>query len=506
MDMQARELWRGTELVAMEPKAFDLLAYLIENRDRAVDKNELQDEIWTGTIVTEGALTRCVMKARRALGDHPGLQDAIKTVRGHGYRFAVGVEESRSPSDGSSALTLPAKPSVAVLPFVNLSSDPEQDYFSDGITEDIITELSRFRSIFVIARHSSFSFRDRSMRTREIASELGVQYVADGSVQRADNRLRVNVRLVEAATDAQLWSERYDREIEDILLVQDEVAATVAATIGGRVEARRSRKRIDAAGVESYDYVLRAQSLYYQVDKAANDEAIALLEKAVETDPDNARALILLAACHSMSSWSFWAKDNEGARRLALELGQQSIALDNTDSLAHALFGEILFDCEQAELAEFHFMRALSLNPNDIAARALYASKLSAMGRREDALEQIRIAERLDPFGLHWIPWIKCSVMFADKRYAESVAAFETMARPPNEAHYIAAAAYGQLGRAEEAKTQLRQFLEGARRDMPDFPGERAKDLRPLFARMVDFDDQADLDHLMDSLELAGLE
>ncbi|MBT8077332.1 MAG: winged helix-turn-helix domain-containing protein [Gammaproteobacteria bacterium] len=502
MDMQARELRRGDTVVATEPKAFDLLAYLIANRDRAVDKTELQDEVWTGTIVTESALTRCVMKARRAIGDS---QDAIKTVRGHGYRFAGDVDEIRDRPASHPALQLPDKPSVAVLPFINLGDDSSQDYFSDGITEDIITELSRFRSIFVIARHSSFSFRGQSMRTREIARELGVQYVVDGSVQRFANRVRINVRLVEAASEAQLWSERFDRELEDILLVQDEVAATVAATIGGRVEARRSRRRFDSIGLESYDYVLRAQALYYQVDKAANDEAMALLEKAVEIDPDNARAMILLAACHSMASWSFWAQDDEGSRRMALELGQQSLALDNTDSLAHALFAEILFDCEQAELAEYHFLRALSLNPNDIAARALYAAKLSAMGRREDALEQIQIAERLDPFGLHWIPWIKSTVMFAARHYEEAAVAFETMAVPPNEARYIAAAAYAQLGRLDEAANELRLFQENARQDMPNYPGDSARDMRRMLERMVDFDDAADLDHLMESLEIAGL-
>ena len=506
IDMQAREIRLVDDPVSVEPKVFDLLAYLIENRDRAVDKNELQDEIWVGTVVTEAALTRCVMKARRAIGDQPDTQGAIKTVRGHGYRFAIDAQEIRQAEPAAAGLQLPDKPSVAVLPFANLSDDPQQQYFSDGITEDIITELSRFRSLFVIARHSSFSFRGEARKTRDIAAELGVQYIVDGSVQRAANRLRINVRLVEAASDSQLWSERYDREIEDILVVQDEVAATVAATIGGRVEARRSRKRVDAAGLESYDYVLRAQSLYYMADKSANEEAMQLLEKAVEVDADNARAIILLAACHSMASWSFWAEDNEGARRLSLELGHQSLELDDTDSLAHALFGEILFDCEQRELAEFHFLRALSLNPNDIAARALYASKLSAMGRHDDAVKQLHIAERLDPFGLHWIPWIKCGVMFSARRYEDAVAAFETMSRPPNEARYLAAAAYARLGRLQDASRALRAFLDCARNEMPNFPGERARDLRPIFDRMLDFDSADDLDHLMESLHIAGLE
>ena len=242
VDFELREIRRADRVVAVEPKVFDLLVYMIKQRDRAVSKDELQDEIWRGVIVTEAALTRCVMKARRAIGDDVNGQEAIKTVRGHGYRFSTSVEVERRGGKAA-ALTLPDKPSVVVLPFTNLSDDPEQEYFSDGITEDIITELSRFRSLFVIARHSSFSFKGKNLKTSEIASELGVAFVVDGSIQRSGNRVRINVRLVEAENDSQLWSERYDREIEDILLVQEEVASTVSATIGGRVEATRGRNR-----------------------------------------------------------------------------------------------------------------------------------------------------------------------------------------------------------------------------------------------------------------------
>lgn len=501
--MSTREIWCDNELIAIEPKAFDLLVYLICNRDRAVDKNELQDEIWRGTIVTEAALTRCVMKARRAIGDDAA--DAIRTLRRHGYRFSMPVEEIRQePGGGSQELPLPDKPSIAVLPFTNLSNDPGQQYFSDGITEDIITELSRFRSLFVIARHSSFAFRDQTLKASQIAAELGVAYIIEGSIQRYGDRIRINVRLVDAADDSHTWSERYDREIGDILLVQEELAATVAATVGGRVEATRGRKHIDSAGVESYDYLLRAQMLYYQVSKPENDEALRLLERAIAIEPDNARALILMAAVYSMASWSFWAEDNEAARKTSLELGQQSIDLDDSDSLAHALFAEILFDCGQREQSEHHFLRAIALNPNDIAARALYASKLSAQGRSVEGLEQLAVAERLDPFGLLWIPWIKGSVMFGARQYEAAIQALRSMSKPPNEANFILAASLGRLGRQDEAAKYINEFLRRAREDMPEFPGNSLEDWVPLFGRMLDYEDAADLDHLMDSLRLAG--
>jgi TolB-like protein/tetratricopeptide (TPR) repeat protein len=499
-----REVWRGDDLVGIEPKAFDLLVYLVQHRDRAVSKDELQDQIWPGSIVTEASLTRCVMKARRAIGDNAG-QDAIATVRGHGYRFADSVKEIIEETGSPPAkLSLPDKPSLVVLPLVNLSSDPAQEYFSEGITEDIITELSRFRSLFVIGRQSAFSFKGRNLTTREIAGELGVAYVVDGSLQRSGDRIRFTVRLVDARDDAQMWAERYDRDVEDILLVQEEVARTVAATIGGRVEATRGRQRIDSNVFESYDYLLQAQALYYDFSKVASGKARALLERAIDIDPDNARALAILAAVHSMDSWSFWSEDNEKSKQLALELGRRSIALDDTDSLAQALFAEILFDCDQRELADHHFQRALRLNPNDIAARALYASKCRCMGRMEDAIEHITVAKRLDPFGLLWIPLIEGAIMFAARRYEDAANALYAMTSPPNEARYVLIAALGRLGRIEEALQVREKFFELAREEMPDYPGEKLLDWEPIIRRMQGSHSSEDHEHLLESLKLVG--
>ena len=498
--LTSREIWRGDDLVATEPKAFDLLTYLIRHRDRAVDKDELQDRIWPGTIVTEGALTRCVMKARRAIGDN---DEAIKTVRGFGYRFSVPVEEIANRVSAAE-LPLPDKPSLVVLPFVNLSDDREQEYFSDGITEDIITELSRFRSLFVIARNSAFSYKGRAAKTQDIARELGVAYVVEGSLQRSGKRIRINVRLVDAREDAQLWAERYDRDIGDILVVQEDVAATVAATVGGRVEATRGRRRVDENEFESYDCLLRAQALYYDFDKAANARARDLLEHAVEIDPQNARALALLAAVHSMDSWSFWVEDVERSQSLSLEIGRRSIELDDTDSLAHALFAEILFDCGQFELADHHFRRAVALNPNDIAAHALYASRLGAAGRAEDAVAHIGIAERLDPFSLVWIPLIKGSVMFNARRYEESVRAIYSMTRPPNEARIYLVASLGRLGRLDEARHVLDRMFEVGREEIPAYPGDTLDEWLPIITRVLGQDEGAQLEHLLDSLRMAG--
>jgi TolB-like protein len=495
-----REVWFAEQRVAIEPKAFDLLIYLIRNRHRAVSKDELQDNIWPGVIITDAALTRCVMKARRASGG-----DAIATVRGHGYRFAVEVEEiATADLKQTGKFALPDKPSLAVLPFVNLSSDREQEYFSDGITEDIITELSRFRSLFVIGRQSAFTYKGRSVTTRQIGSELGVAYVVDGSIRRSRDRVRVNVRLVDASQDTQLWAERFDRDIEDILLVQEEVARTVAATIGGRVEATRGRQRLDKMALESYDRLLKAQALYYDYDKSSNAKARDLLEAAVQFNPDNARALALLAAVHSMDSWSYWTPDSEKSKQLSLEFGRRSISLDDTDSLAHALFAEILYDCDQGELAEHHFSRAITLNPNDIAAHALYASKLRATGRVDQAIAHIAIAKRLDPFGLLWIALIEGYVLFAARRIEDSIAAFSAMTSPPNEARFLMTAAYARLGRKDDALRSRDEFLESARREMPNYPGDALDSWTPIFSRMLGNVIDEELEYVLESLRLAG--
>ncbi|MEE8536255.1 MAG: adenylate/guanylate cyclase domain-containing protein, partial [Kiloniellales bacterium] len=242
------------------------------------------------------------------------------------------------------ALPLPDKPSIAVLPFTNMSGDPEQEYFSDGITEDIITELSRFRSLFVIARGSTFVYKDSAVDARDVGRALGVVYVVEGSVRRAGERVRVTTQLIETASGNHVWAERFDRDIRDIFAVQDEITRTVAATIGGRVEAegRQRAERTHPNSLKAYDYVLRAQAFYNQVSKQAHSEALPLLERAIEIDPRNARAHMLLGAIHDMEYWTGWTADFSRSLKLALRHGRTAVLLDDTDSLAHAHLGEAL--------------------------------------------------------------------------------------------------------------------------------------------------------------------
>jgi TolB-like protein len=237
LDTERRELRRGDVPVAVEPLVFDLLAYVVENRQRVVTRDDLIAHVWDGRIVSESALARCINGARSAIGDSGETQRLIKTLPRKGVRFVGSLREEQGTAattitaakESFAALALPDRPSIAVLPFDNLSGDKGQDYFCDGITEDIITELSRFSELFVIARNSSFQYKGRAVDVRQVGRDLGVRYVLEGSIRREAGRVRISAQLADAVTGAHRWAERYDRQIEDVFALQDEVARTIVA-------------------------------------------------------------------------------------------------------------------------------------------------------------------------------------------------------------------------------------------------------------------------------------
>jgi TolB-like protein len=238
LDPERRELLRGSDLVTVEPQVFDLLLHIIRHRDRVVSKDDLLATVWHGRNVSESALFNRINAARSAIGDTGDQQRLIKTLPRKGIRFVGEVREDEkaagpgSPSPGSSAsLSLPNRPSIAVLPFANISDNPDQEYFADGISEDLITGLARIRWLFVIARNSTFSYKGRAVDVKTVSRELGVRYVLEGSVRRSGNRLRISAQLVDATTGGHHWAERYDRELGDIFAVQDEITRSVAAAI-----------------------------------------------------------------------------------------------------------------------------------------------------------------------------------------------------------------------------------------------------------------------------------
>ncbi len=296
LDPARRELRRADTRIAVEPQVFDLLHHLIRHRERVVTRDDMLDAVWNGRVVSESTLTSRINAARRAINDSGEAQRLIRTVARKGVRFVGEVTETAEAGTAvpaaatphTPALPLPDRPAIAVLPFINMSGEPEQDYFSDGISEDIITALSKLRWFFVIARNSSFTYKDKTVLMRQVAEELGVRYVVEGSVRRGGDRVRITAQLNDVATGSHLWAERYDREFADVFAVQDEITENIVAAIEPKLYAaesfRAQRKPPDS--MDAWDLVMRALSHYWRVTRQDMLVAQALLEKAIALDPE----------------------------------------------------------------------------------------------------------------------------------------------------------------------------------------------------------------------------
>lgn len=401
MDTESLELIRNGELVGLEPQVFRLIAHLIENRNRVVGKDELIETVWDARIVSDGALSTRINSARNAVGDSGKIQAVIKTFPRRGFRFVADVVESqpRPFPVVSKSLPLPDKPSIAVLPFNNLSGDPEQEYFADGLAEDIITGLSKFHWFFVIARNSSFTYKGGSIDVRQVARELGVKYVLEGSVRKAGNRVRITAQLIDAQTGSHVWAERYDRDLEDIFAVQDEITQAIVGEVAPTfisAEAKRVERK-EPESFDAWDYCMRGN--WYLSHRGKDDivEARRLFEKALEQAPNSTMALNGLAFTLGWMINFGWADDPDEARTTALAAARRAVELDDNDAEAHIALGIINFYMDQVEAAVAACRRALELNPNLAAAVAWLSMFLSWAGDYDEAIAHARIAQRLSP-------------------------------------------------------------------------------------------------------------
>jgi TolB-like protein len=407
--------------------------------------------------------------------------------------------------DGIS-LSLPDKPSIAVLPFDNMSNDPEQEYFSDGITEDIITELSRFRSLFVIARNSSFVFKGQAIDIAEIGDKLGVQYVVEGSVRKAGDRVRVTAQLIDAATSRHLWAERYDRELKDIFAVQDEITQTIVSTLPGRLE-EAGRERAEGkqtASMTAYDHLLLGRGLFNSFTRERIAEARQLAQKAVALDPNYARAHALIAGTHL---WDLpVGYSTEDSLTNALASAKVSVELDDEDSWSHAMFAMALFENKQDEEAEIQGRRAVALNANDADANAMLGVILVYLGRIDEGREWIEKAMRLNPFPPEWYHWYRALAYFSGRSYEEAIHAFKEIRSLDRWGHAYIAACHAHLKELEEARTEVSIFVDARRRELLErgeaFPSQTLELAR---VRANRYRIQADRDHLLEGLRKAGL-
>jgi TolB-like protein/Tfp pilus assembly protein PilF len=408
----------------------------------------------------------------------------------HSIREQLGTPVNKANSiDGGESI----KPSIAVLPFRNLSDDTAQQFFSDGITEDIITELSRFRSLTVIARHSSFAFRDHSFDTVELAQKLGVQCIVEGSVRRAGDRIRITARLLDAQSGTQLWSEHYDHEAADIFDVQDQIVQAIVATLPGQiyVAGMRQARRKRPENLTAYDYFLRGYERYLTMERADEPVARQWFEKALALDPNLAIAYSLIAATHFRE----WFGDlSEKGMEQALALAKRSVSLDPNDSQCQANLGAIELYRKELDEANLRFERALTLNPNNTNVFVMMAWLAAYRGQPREGLDWIDKTSRLNPYPPPWFDCSKGMVLYGLRRYAESVASFKRSVTLSTWELLYLVAACGQLGRLKEAEAHNAVFLAAH----PQMSLHQ-------FAEIEPYENSADLEHLVEGLRKAGL-
>jgi TolB-like protein len=384
LDTERRELRCGIELIGLEPKAFDLLTYLVLHRDRVVSKNDLLQEVWDGRVVSESAITTRINAVRRALGDDGIAQRLVRTFARKGVRFVGKVTELMNE-----ALPTLNKPSLAVLPFENLSGDPEQEYFADGMVEEITTAIARFSWLSVIARNSSFTYKGKVVDVRQVARELGVRYVLEGSVRKASTRVRITGQLIDAATGAHLWADRFDGSLDDIFELQDQIASSVVSAIEPRLRLietdRASRKPTE--NLDAYDLYLRALAQQYKRTEEGTAEAIRLARRALELDPAFAPAMGRIAGARQMQFLHHWIPASGTEVEEGIQTARQALAAarDNPEVLRAAGVALSALAGEN-ETALTAIDRAIELNSNYALAYAQRGLVLAWLNRPDEAI------------------------------------------------------------------------------------------------------------------------
>ncbi|CCB66452.1 winged helix-turn-helix domain-containing protein [Hyphomicrobium sp. MC1] len=411
LDPERRELTLASSSVPVGPQVFDVLLYLLQNRDRVVSKDDLLEAVWDGRIVSESTVTSHINAVRKAIGDNGNEQRLVKTVPRKGFRFIGDVREARCVNETAAGVGLPEevtratlplfnKPSIAVLPFQSLCGDPEQAYFADGVVEEIITALSRVRWLFVIARNSSFVYRDCAFDVKQIGKELGVGYVLEGSMRKSADRVRITGQLIDATTGVQLWAERFEGTVDDIFELQDRIATSVAGAIAPRVElAEIERTRNKPTGsLNAYDCYLRGLAHVHRGTRESIDQALPLFERGIELDPEYASAYAMAGWCYFWRKVNGWCTDREWETREGTRLARRAVELGRDDAVAltrgaHALShlaGDLDSGIALVDRAKF-------LNPNLAAAWFLGGFLRTWQGEPDDAIAHFERAMLLNP-------------------------------------------------------------------------------------------------------------
>ena len=388
---------------------------------------------------------------------------------------------AETPATTHAALAVPDMPSIAVLPFDNMSGDPEQEYFADGITEDIITELSRYRGLMVIARHSTFAYKGKSVSIPQVGDELGVAYVLEGSIRKGGDRVRVTVQLIDAARGDHIWAERFDRNLEDIFAVQDEITQIVAGTLGPKLQAVGADRVLkeDPARLSAYDLVLRASAHFYRFTRADHEECWRLAQAAIKIDPSYARAYAVLAGNLLQQRNSGYLDDLEEPLNEGLAAAQKAVSLDEQDAHAHTTLSLLCLFAERHEQAISECRRAIELNPNSAEARAYLANALGLSDQVEEALAELDIAMRLNPHYPSNYLMILGRTLFVKGEYSAAIPPLErsiSITREYTPSRTMLVACYWACGRESEAKSHAAKLLS----EIPGLNLNYARNVTPI--------------------------
>jgi TolB-like protein/Flp pilus assembly protein TadD len=478
LDTDRRELRNGAALVPVEPQVFDILSYLIRNREHVVSRDELIAAIWAGRIVSESALTTRINAARNAVGDNGQDQRLIKTFPRKGIRFVGTVYEQQNQAapvtaetggaQSIPALTLPDRPSIAVLPFSNMSGDPEQDYFADGMTEEVITALSRCTWLFVIARNSSFTYKGKTVDVRQVGRELGVRYVLEGSIRRAGGRVRFVGQLIDASSGGHIWADRFEGEMSDVFDLQDRFTESAVAAIEPKLQIAEIErlKQKPAASLDAYDLLLRAQQLESECTEDGLAAALGYLKDALAIDPSYAPAMALAAYCYAGGSIQGWSHDVKADAKEGLRLALRALEHGKDDGnvlwMAAYAMRRLGQDVKRARDLAY---RSLILNPNSAIAMAVAGWMEAELGNSTKALELLRRAQRLsprDPRG--WFIASGMALAHVVDGHFEDAAACAQIAADQNPRSTIAlrflAGSLARLGHKEKAASTLQDMLQ----------------------------------------------
>jgi TolB-like protein len=469
LDIARRELRRDTKLVDLEPKAFNLLTFLVRNRDRVVSKADLLDAIWDGRIVSDSAITTRINAVRRALGDDGTAQRLIRTFTRQGVRFVAEVTEQASDPARSDNLREeagpPDKPSIMVLPFHNLSGDPSLDYLADGTSEEIITALSRIRWLFVTARNSSFIYKGKDADVKQIARESGVHYVLRGSVRSAGRQVRITAHLVETTTSAHLWADSFDGSPEDVFRLQDKVASSVAGIVEPALQAAETARSANhpIGDLSAYKAYLRGYAMLSTSAKQIPG-ALVSLDEAIARDPNYGPALSFAAHCCMRLCLDGSSKHSGSDRRKGIEYARRALRLAGDDpgtlatsAMALAFFGEDIGT--MTALVDL----ALKLNPSFARGWLISSMLRNWSGQANLAIEHAENALQLSPRGGIGSPHFIMGISHVlSRRFDEALAAFllsiQSLPTDFPDPYRLLVACYAHLGRLDEAREVLERL------------------------------------------------